>query len=109
MCQLQPILHKQHSSNYLRNNTGKKFRLKYIRLTTNLASFQSKESNIRVKSRSKTENLTEAMKIAHIPFLAKTVAFSQQLKCQKEIIRIGSFGGRCSMSLEENKTIISAR
>ena len=39
MCQLQPILHKQRSSNYLRNNTGKKLKLKFIRLTINLASF----------------------------------------------------------------------
>jgi len=46
MCLLQPILHKQSSSNYLRNNTCKKFKLKFIRLTINLASFQSEEFEV---------------------------------------------------------------
>jgi len=67
MCQLQPILHKQRSSNYLRNNTGKKFKLKLIRLTINLVSFQSKAKNStsRVNFCSKTEKLTEAIETAH--------------------------------------------
>jgi hypothetical protein len=32
--------------------------------------------------------------------------FVTTIKCQKEIVRIGNKGGRCSMSLEENKAIV---